>query len=118
MIAPVISFLTPFNVSNIQKALKTPTPYNPDDEEVDPDLKILGAVLKNPPGGWAQAERAQKFPEVYETTGFQPRWMLKVNIEGGKYASHVQVDWTEELRSRGYTALSYDMEAVMPGSKL
>ncbi|ESK89137.1 hypothetical protein Moror_5259 [Moniliophthora roreri MCA 2997] len=112
MIAPIVNFATPFNLSNIQKKLKTPIPYNPDDEEVDLDLELSSAVLKNPPGGWVQAGQGQKHPDVYETVGFQPRWMLKVTTCGGKHADHSQVEWTKELRGGGYIALSYDMEAA------
>ncbi|KAK7031040.1 hypothetical protein VNI00_013830 [Paramarasmius palmivorus] len=50
--------------------------------------------------------------DVYEATDFEPRWMLRVVIREGQYSSHDQVEWTEEHRGTGYTALSYDMEAA------
>ncbi|KAK0204538.1 hypothetical protein DFS33DRAFT_1321002, partial [Desarmillaria ectypa] len=52
------------------------------------------AVLATAPGGGAG---------VYAPTGSTPRWLLSVQI---------QVAWSEEVRNKGYTALSYPMDSA------
>uniref|UniRef100_A0A0W0EVD5 Heterokaryon incompatibility domain-containing protein n=1 Tax=Moniliophthora roreri TaxID=221103 RepID=A0A0W0EVD5_MONRR len=85
---------------------------NPPDENGDPDPNSLGppAILKM--ASSSSSDSLRRVTEVYATTNFEPRWMLLVFIRGGQYSGYRQIAWTEEFRGRGYTALSYDMEAA------
>ncbi|KAK7031039.1 hypothetical protein VNI00_013829 [Paramarasmius palmivorus] len=98
----------------------------------DEVVNIPDAVLRNPPGEdvpLMESNSTNLSPpvatlkpvgndldgrgnDVYEKTNYEPRWMLQVVIREGQYESHDQVEWTEEHRGTGYTALSYDMEAA------
>ncbi|KAK0437769.1 uncharacterized protein EV420DRAFT_1236865, partial [Desarmillaria tabescens] len=55
------------------------------------------AVLTTAPGGGSG---------VYAPTGFTPQWLLMVEIVDGTIALVTQVCWSEEIRNKGYTALS------------
>ncbi|KAK0470086.1 uncharacterized protein EV420DRAFT_1634515 [Desarmillaria tabescens] len=61
------------------------------------------AVLTTAPGGGAGA---------YAPTGSTPRWLLSVQIVDGEITGVQQVAWSEEVRNRGYTALSYPMDSA------
>ncbi|SJK99748.1 uncharacterized protein ARMOST_03059 [Armillaria ostoyae] len=61
------------------------------------------SALTNAPGGGAG---------VYTPTGSTPRWLLKVQIVDGTILFLQQIRWSEEVRNRGYTALSYPMESA------
>ncbi|KAK0213895.1 hypothetical protein IW262DRAFT_1441073, partial [Armillaria fumosa] len=55
------------------------------------------AVLTTAPGGGAGA---------YAPTGSTPRWVLRVQIVNGAITVREQVPWSDDVRNRGYTALS------------
>ncbi|KAK0449881.1 hypothetical protein EV421DRAFT_1289551 [Armillaria borealis] len=61
------------------------------------------AVLTTAPGGGAGA---------YAPTGSTPRWVLSVQIAEGVITDIEQVPWSEDVRNRGYTALSYPMDSA------
>ncbi|PBL03966.1 hypothetical protein ARMGADRAFT_39141 [Armillaria gallica] len=61
------------------------------------------AVLTTAPGGGAGA---------YAPTGSTPRWVLSVQIADGVITVIEQVPWSEAVRNRGYTALSYPMDSA------
>ncbi|KAK0204541.1 hypothetical protein DFS33DRAFT_1321036, partial [Desarmillaria ectypa] len=61
------------------------------------------AVLATAPGGGAG---------VYAPTGSTPRWLLSVQIVDGAITKLQQVAWSEEVRNKGYTALSYPMDSA------
>ncbi|KAK0495206.1 hypothetical protein EDD18DRAFT_1106450 [Armillaria luteobubalina] len=61
------------------------------------------AVLTTAPGGGAGA---------YAPTGSTPRWVLRVQIVNGAITVREQVPWSEDVRNRGYKALSYPMDSA------
>ncbi|PBK60153.1 hypothetical protein ARMSODRAFT_735322 [Armillaria solidipes] len=62
------------------------------------------AVLTTAPGDGGRG--------AYEPTGYTPRWLLSVKIVNGGIENYQQVPWSEEIRDRGYTALSYAMDSA------
>ncbi len=62
------------------------------------------AVLTTAPGGGGAG--------TYAPTGYNPRWLLSVQIIDGGIANYQQVPWSEDIRNRGYTALSYPMDSA------
>ncbi|KAK7455878.1 hypothetical protein VKT23_010915 [Stygiomarasmius scandens] len=94
-----------------------------DSEEESYDIPL--AVLRHPQGSRNSAalvplatygtglDAFKIYPpsyEVYETTSFEPQWMLEVKIVDGKYLDSKQVAW--EGRMGGYSAISYDVKSA------
>ncbi|PBK66135.1 hypothetical protein ARMSODRAFT_370554 [Armillaria solidipes] len=61
------------------------------------------AVLTAAPGGGSG---------VYAPTGFTPQWLLMAEIVDGAIALVKQVRWSEVIRNKGYTTLSYPMDSA------
>ncbi|KAK7029466.1 hypothetical protein VNI00_014499 [Paramarasmius palmivorus] len=110
--APFLCFPIGETVGNVAYNLTKPSWQ---DELID----VSDAVLQNPLfGDYERPEEltphaVQVDNEIYEKTNFEPRWMLRVFIRDGRYSGHEQVEWTEEYRGIGYTALSYEMGAAL-----
>ncbi|THU93648.1 hypothetical protein K435DRAFT_572827, partial [Dendrothele bispora CBS 962.96] len=47
---------------------------------------------------------------VYEVASSEPRWMVEVTIQDGKYFSHKQINWKAD--GRRYTAISYPVDSA------
>ncbi|KAK7039218.1 hypothetical protein VNI00_010123 [Paramarasmius palmivorus] len=84
----------------------------PFEDDARPEQLTPHTVLHAANDSSSSGKLPQVDSEVYEKTNFEPRWMLRVFIRDGRYSGHEEVEWTEEYRSIGYTALSYDMEAA------
>ncbi|KAK7458721.1 hypothetical protein VKT23_009721 [Stygiomarasmius scandens] len=97
-----------------------------DDEETYYDIPI--AVLRHPPEyrnstvvvphatyydtGSNASTIYSPSNDVYETTNFEPHWMLEVQVLDGKYANSKQIVWEGHTRGHGYTAISYPIESA------
>ncbi|THU94677.1 hypothetical protein K435DRAFT_839793 [Dendrothele bispora CBS 962.96] len=120
VITPFVDPFIPFDLTALTPKTAPEIHYNYDlesdddsDEEIDTDFQK--AILHDPPKSSTTVGHTQD-SEVYATTGFDPRWMLKVTVRNGQYWSHEQVKFDAENFTRrhgGYTALSYDMSAAV-----
>ncbi|KAK7042998.1 hypothetical protein VNI00_008736 [Paramarasmius palmivorus] len=82
-------------------------------DDVNPQVLSPAAILHAANGSNSNSSTLPRVDrEIYEKTNFEPRWMLRVFIRDGHYDGHEQIQWTEEHRGKGYTALSYDMDAA------
>ncbi|KAK7039246.1 hypothetical protein VNI00_010151 [Paramarasmius palmivorus] len=94
---------------DVPNAVLNNPPKEDDSPRADPNNPSLLNTVNVPS---SSKSSLQVDNDIYEKTNFEPRWMLRVVIRDSRYSGHDQIEWTEEHRGMGYTALSYDMEAA------
>lgn len=67
-------------------------------------VNIPDAILHKVPGDGKKG--------AHEVTARTPRWLIKVELQDGRKPKSVQVPWSEDTHTKGYTAISYPMKSA------